>query len=53
VAARRADGRLSQAQRVTTDNTGARARLQIDISQNLDTPVPKCGKNGNTNCKSS
>eukprot|EP01048_Picozoa_sp_COSAG05_P038068 COSAG05_NODE_18121_length_313_cov_1.060748_1_plen_41_part_10 len=30
--------RKGQAQRVTTDISSARARLQIDISQNLDTP---------------
>ena len=28
----------------------ARARLQIDISQNSDTPVPNCGKNGDPTC---
>ena len=33
--------RKGQAQWVTTDNTSARARLQIDISQNLDTKSAK------------
>ena len=47
VSAARAQG---QAQRVTTAMSSARARLQIDISQNSDTPVPKRGKNEKTNC---
>ena len=36
-----ARARKGQAQGVTTDNTSARARLQIDISQNLDTKSSK------------
>ena len=42
--------RKGQAQGVTTDISSARARLQIDISQNSDTPVPKRRKNGGSTC---
>ena len=48
VSAARAQG---PAQGVTTDISSARARLQIDISQNSDTPVPKRGKNGGPTCR--
>ena len=41
-----ARARKGQAQGVTKAMSSARAHLQIDISQNSDTPVPNCSKNG-------